>query len=90
MLYEWKVCNSSEIAATKFPYMEKTIVMEGFFDQQYRIHETANAITLYQPGKNSIVLFKEDAGTLFIYGNEYYHLKKLDDGTYDVFQAQQA
>lgn len=89
MIYEWKVCNSAEITAVRFPYMEKTIVMENFYDQSYRIYETEKAISLYQPGKRNIVLFKADAGTLLQFGNDYYHLELLEDGTYDVYHAQQ-
>jgi len=89
MIYEWKVCNSSEITNTKFPYMEKTIVLEDFYDQQYRIYETERSITLYQPGQRNIVLFKADAGTLMIFGDDYFHLELLEDGTYDVFHAKQ-
>lgn len=90
MYYEWKVCNSKEIADTKFPYMEKTIQLENFYNQQYRIYMTEHAITVYQAGKRNFVLFKQNAGTTFKFGsNDYFRLERLDDGTFDVFHGQE-
>lgn len=91
MYYEWKVCNSSEIANHAFPYLMKSVVLENFYNQEYRLWMTEQAISLYQTGKRCIVLFKSMAGSTFKFGsNDYFRLELLDDGTYDVFHGQEA
>ena len=91
MYYEWKVCNSKEIEAVEFPYMEKTIQLTNFYNQEYRIYMTERSITLYQAGKRNFVLFKENAGQMFKFGdNDYFRLELLDDGSYDVYHGQDA
>lgn len=90
MFYEWKVCNSSEIASHEFPELKKNIVLENYYNQEYRIWETENAITLYQPGRNIAVLQKQYAGEFIKLGsNDYYRLVLLQDGTYDVYHGQE-
>lgn len=89
MYFEWKVCNSSEISSTKFPEMSKTIILDNFFNQEYRIWETSESISLYQSGKRTIVLFKEQHDIQFLFGtNDFYRLELLDDATYDVYHGQ--
>lgn len=89
--YEWKVCNTSELRNHKFPYLEKTVILENYFDQQYRIWETEHAITLYQPGTYSFVLFKKRVNELMqIHGNNYFRLELLPDGTIDIYHGQES
>jgi hypothetical protein len=91
MYYEWKVCNSKEIEAVEFPYMEKTIQLTNFYNQEYRIYMTERSITLYQAGKRNFVLFKENAGRMFKFGdNDFFRLERLYDGSYDVYHGQEA
>lgn len=88
--YEWKVCNSSEIKNHEFPTLDKEIVLNNYYDQQYTMWETENAITLHQPGGRVYVLFKENAGKVIKYGlNNYLRLEKLKDGTFDVYHGQE-
>lgn len=89
MYYEWLVCNSSEITFHKFPELSKTLILEDFYNQEYRIWETPNTISLYQPGKRTIVLFKSNAGLRFLFGtNDYYKLELLTNNTYNVYHGQ--
>lgn len=89
--YEWKVCNTSEIKNHKFPYLEKTVVLENYFDQMYRVWETDHAISLYQPGTYNFVLFKDRLNeTIKIGENNYFRLETLEDGTIDVYHGQEA
>lgn len=88
--YEWKVCNSSEIDDVKFPYIEKSISLENYYDQDYRIWKTENAITLYQPSKRSFVLFYEyvDTGYIQFGENDFLRMVRLEDGTIDIYHGQ--
>lgn len=89
MYYEWKVCNSKEIADHKFPYLEKTLILQGFFNQQYRLWMTVNGISLYQPGAFVVQIPFESAGKYISYDKTFfYKIEKLDDGTYDLYQGQ--
>lgn len=91
MYYEWKVVNSSEIALVKFPYMTKTIMLENYYNQEYRIWETANSISLYQTGKQNFILFKDQVGQTILFGtNDYLRLELEDNGTYTVYHGQVA
>lgn len=89
MYYEWKVCNSSQIANHQFPEMTINIELSNYFNQQYRVWETENAFTLYQPGRKIIVLFKNwiDGGYVKR-DNDYYKLVRLSDGTVDIYHGQ--
>lgn len=89
MYYEWKVCNTKEICDHEFPELAKTVTLTNYYDQQYRLWETVNAVTIYQPGQYKFVLFKDQAGQTIQYGeNNFLRLELQADGTYDVYHGQ--
>jgi len=91
MFYEWKVCNTSEIQKYKFPELDKTIYLDNYYDQAYRIWETENAVTLYQPSLRVFYLPKTGGDLEILFGeNDYLRMVLQSDGTYDIYHGQNA
>lgn len=89
MYYEWKVCNSREIQEHKFPYLNKTLILNGYFNQEYRIWMTVNGISLYQTGMFVVFIPFDQPGEYVKYGdNNYYKIELAEDGTFDVYHGQ--
>lgn len=86
---EWLVINTKELDETPFPEVAKSMTLENFFNQEYRIWQTDKSISLYQPGRFVMRLWKELGGITVGYGeNEFLRLEPLADGSYNVYHGQ--